>query len=171
MIYTIDLQWPHPLPALAAGCGDPLKSCYFLIWSWCCISNQSVDSRKGRKERKQGKKSGPAKATSTCGVDGGLPDMGALCIWSWSECMSNTGYWSALQFSLFFVNLMDIVLCFSFSAEDNSVISEREWNYCYHRSVLIKANVCQWYSEHHFCNLSISLSCLGKKDLFFLSHV
>ena len=144
MIYTIDLQWPHPLPALAAGCGGPLKSCYFLIWSWCCISNQSVDSRKGRKERKQGKKSGPAKATSTCGVDGGLPDMGALCIWSWSECMSNTGYWSALQFSIFFVNLMDIVLCFSFSAEDNSVISEREWNYCCHRSVLITANVCHW---------------------------
>ncbi|KAK4584682.1 hypothetical protein RGQ29_022415 [Quercus rubra] len=44
------------------------------------VVNQSVDSRKGRKERKQGKKSGPAKATSTCGVDGGLPDMGALCI-------------------------------------------------------------------------------------------
>ncbi|XP_075652820.1 OVARIAN TUMOR DOMAIN-containing deubiquitinating enzyme 7 isoform X2 [Castanea sativa] len=44
------------------------------------VVNQSVDSRKGRKERKQGKKSGSAKATSTCGVDGGLPDMGALCI-------------------------------------------------------------------------------------------
>lgn len=46
------------------------------------------------------------------------------------------------NFSFFFVNLMDIVLCFSFSAEDNSAISEREWNYCCHRSVLIKANVC-----------------------------
>uniref|UniRef100_A0A2N9FE21 OTU domain-containing protein n=1 Tax=Fagus sylvatica TaxID=28930 RepID=A0A2N9FE21_FAGSY len=46
------------------------------IWE----GNQSIDSRKGRKERKQGKKSGPAKAAPACGIDGGLPDMGALCI-------------------------------------------------------------------------------------------
>ncbi len=58
----------------------PLKSIYLLML-WCCyISNQSIDSRKGRKERKQGKKSGPAKAAPACGIDGGLPDMGALCI-------------------------------------------------------------------------------------------
>jgi hypothetical protein len=75
---------------------------------WCCyISNQSIDSRKGRKERKQGKKSGPAKAAPACGIDGGLPDMGALCIWSWSECMINSDYWSALQFSFFFFGEFD----------------------------------------------------------------
>ncbi|XP_059457359.1 OVARIAN TUMOR DOMAIN-containing deubiquitinating enzyme 7 isoform X3 [Corylus avellana] len=44
------------------------------------VINQSVDSRK-KKEWKQGKKGGPAKAAApTSGSDGGPPDMGALCI-------------------------------------------------------------------------------------------
>ncbi|XP_048335478.1 OVARIAN TUMOR DOMAIN-containing deubiquitinating enzyme 7 isoform X2 [Ziziphus jujuba] len=44
------------------------------------VVNQMVESRKGRKERKQGKKGATLKASSTCGSDGGPPDMGALCI-------------------------------------------------------------------------------------------
>ncbi|KAF3438985.1 hypothetical protein FNV43_RR17260 [Rhamnella rubrinervis] len=42
------------------------------------LVNQMVESRKGRKERKQGKKGANTKASSTCGSDGGPPDMGAL---------------------------------------------------------------------------------------------
>lgn len=49
---------------------------------FCCISNQIADTRKGKKERKQGKKGIPAKAEAIHGYDdGGTPDMGALCIW------------------------------------------------------------------------------------------
>lgn len=51
-----------------------------LIWNYCCISSQMVESRKGRKEKKQGKKGATVKASSTCVSDGGPPDMGALCI-------------------------------------------------------------------------------------------
>ncbi|KAH7566611.1 hypothetical protein JRO89_XS08G0200600 [Xanthoceras sorbifolium] len=47
----------------------------------CCGSATGRSSnKKGRKERKQSKKGGPTKSTSTCGSDGGPPDMGALCI-------------------------------------------------------------------------------------------
>lgn len=71
----------------------------FVMWLCCCSSNQSVDSRK-KKEWKQGKKGGPAKAAApTCGSDGGPPDMGALCIWSWSEGII-PAYWDALRFSI-----------------------------------------------------------------------
>ncbi|XP_021659834.2 OVARIAN TUMOR DOMAIN-containing deubiquitinating enzyme 7 isoform X3 [Hevea brasiliensis] len=44
------------------------------------IVNQNIDSRKSRKGRKQGNKGGPAESESNCGPDGGLPDVGALCI-------------------------------------------------------------------------------------------
>ncbi|GLT49379.1 hypothetical protein SLA2020_229390 [Shorea laevis] len=42
--------------------------------------NQTVDARKGRKERKQSKKGGSAKSTAFSGSDVGPPDMGALCL-------------------------------------------------------------------------------------------
>nr|BAJ53192.1 JHL03K20.1 [Jatropha curcas] len=41
---------------------------------------QSLDSRKGRKERKQGKKGGRPESESLCEPEDGLPDVGALCI-------------------------------------------------------------------------------------------
>ncbi|KAG2724367.1 hypothetical protein I3760_01G013900 [Carya illinoinensis] len=44
------------------------------------VVNHSIDSRKARKERQQGKKGGTAKAAPIHGSDGGPPDMGALCI-------------------------------------------------------------------------------------------
>ncbi|KAH9711993.1 OVARIAN TUMOR DOMAIN-containing deubiquitinating enzyme 7 [Citrus sinensis] len=42
--------------------------------------NQTVDSKRGRKERKQGKKGEASSTLSACVSDGGPPDMGALCI-------------------------------------------------------------------------------------------
>lgn len=45
------------------------------------FSIQAVDTRKGRKEKKQGKKAVPARANVTREYDdGGTLDMGALCI-------------------------------------------------------------------------------------------
>ncbi|KAG8641200.1 OVARIAN TUMOR DOMAIN-containing deubiquitinating enzyme 7 isoform X3 [Manihot esculenta] len=46
------------------------------------IVNQTIGSRKSRKERKQGNKGGPSESESEsyCGPDCGLPDVGALCI-------------------------------------------------------------------------------------------
>lgn len=59
---------------------------------WC--SNQTVDSKRGRKGRKQGKKGEASSTLSACVSDGGPPDMGALCIWS-------VLMWVPLQFSRF----------------------------------------------------------------------
>ncbi|GAV80931.1 OTU domain-containing protein [Cephalotus follicularis] len=44
------------------------------------LVNRIVDCRKGRKEKKQVKKGGPAKSAPSPESDGGPPDMGALCI-------------------------------------------------------------------------------------------
>ena len=43
-------------------------------------SNQAVDSSKGGKERKQGKKGRSAKPIPSSRSSEGLPDVGALCI-------------------------------------------------------------------------------------------
>ncbi|XP_030498778.1 OVARIAN TUMOR DOMAIN-containing deubiquitinating enzyme 7 isoform X2 [Cannabis sativa] len=44
------------------------------------VISQTMDSRKGRRERKHGKKGASIKVVSACGPSGGPPDMGALCI-------------------------------------------------------------------------------------------
>lgn len=45
------------------------------------VVNQTIDSRKARRERKHGKKGATVKVASACGGSGGgPPDMGALCI-------------------------------------------------------------------------------------------
>lgn len=44
------------------------------------IINPAVESKKGRKEKKVTKKGGSAKSTPSSELDGGPPDMGALCI-------------------------------------------------------------------------------------------
>ncbi|KAH9663653.1 OVARIAN TUMOR DOMAIN-containing deubiquitinating enzyme 7 [Citrus sinensis] len=52
-------------------------------WTGECLillRNQTVDSKRGRKERKQGKKGEASSTLSACVSDGGPPDMGALCI-------------------------------------------------------------------------------------------
>ncbi|XP_021897547.1 OTU domain-containing protein 3 isoform X3 [Carica papaya] len=42
--------------------------------------NQAVDSKKGKKEKKNTRKGGPSKPTPSSELDGGPPDVGALCI-------------------------------------------------------------------------------------------
>ncbi|KAJ4714837.1 OTU domain-containing protein 3 [Melia azedarach] len=62
------------------GSKKKFKACCGSATGIPSTSNQTVDSRKGRKDRKQSKKGGPANTVSSCGSDGGPPDMGALCI-------------------------------------------------------------------------------------------
>lgn len=69
---------------------------YLQMWLCSYISNQSVDSRKGKKQRQQGKKGGTANTEPICRSDGAPPDMGALCIWFSTESMSDAANESVL---------------------------------------------------------------------------